>query len=65
MKKSELKAIAIKGEDSRLQFKQEIRNPILVPMIANKRDRLLEVLEKRMQQKTTSTPVFTIRWRVI
>lgn len=26
MKKSELKAIAQKGEDSRLQFKQDIRN---------------------------------------
>lgn len=30
MKKSELKAIAIKGEDSRLQFKQDISNPLLV-----------------------------------
>ena len=26
MKKSELKAIAVNGEDSRLQFKQDIRN---------------------------------------
>ena len=34
MKKRELKAIAIKGEDSRLQFKQNIRNPILVSYIA-------------------------------
>ena len=34
MKKSELKAIAIKGEDCRLQFKQDIRNPILVSYIA-------------------------------
>jgi len=34
MKKKELKAIAIKGEDSRLQFKQDIRNPILVSYIA-------------------------------
>ena len=34
MKKRELKAIAIKGEDSRLQFKQDIRNPILVSYIA-------------------------------
>jgi len=33
--------------------------------IADKRDRLLESLEKRMQQKTTVTPVFTIRWSVI
>ena len=33
--------------------------------IADKRDRLVESLEKRMQQKTTVTPVFTIRWSVI
>lgn len=33
--------------------------------ITQKRDRLVEGLEKRMQQKTTATPVFTIRWRVI
>jgi len=34
-------------------------------VIAEKRDRLVESLEKRMQQKTTITPVFTIRWSVI
>jgi len=34
MKKRELKAIAIKGEDSHLQFKQNIHNPILVSYIA-------------------------------
>lgn len=33
--------------------------------IAEKRDHLLESLEKRLQQKTTVTPVFTIRWSVI
>ena len=33
--------------------------------IADKRDRLVEALEKRMQQQTITTPVFTIRWRVI
>lgn len=33
--------------------------------IAEKRDRLVESLEKRMQQKTTVSPVFTIRWSVI
>ena len=32
--------------------------------IAAKRDRLVESLEKRMQQKATATPVFTIRWSV-
>jgi hypothetical protein len=33
--------------------------------IIDKRDRLVEALEKRMQQKTTATPIFTIRWSVI
>jgi hypothetical protein len=33
--------------------------------IAEKRDRLVEALEKRMQQETTASPIFTIRWRVI
>ena len=33
--------------------------------IAEKRDRLIDALEKRMQQKTTTTPIFTIRWKVI
>jgi len=33
--------------------------------ISEKRDRLVESLEKRLQQKTTVTPLFTIRWRVI
>ncbi len=32
--------------------------------IALKRDRLVDSLEKRMRQKTTITPLFTIRWRV-
>jgi len=32
--------------------------------IADKRDRLVSELEKRMMQKTTCTPVFTIRWKV-
>lgn len=32
--------------------------------IAEKRDHLVESLEKRMQQKTIATPVFTIRWSV-
>lgn len=32
--------------------------------IAEKRDRLVEALEKRMEQKTTITPVFTIKWKV-
>lgn len=33
--------------------------------IAEKRDRLVEGLEKRMKQKTTTTPLFTIRWKVV
>lgn len=32
--------------------------------IAEKRDRLIEALEKRMEQKTKTTPLFTIRWSV-
>ena len=32
--------------------------------IAAKRDTLVAALEKRMQQKTTVTPLFTIRWSV-
>ena len=32
--------------------------------ISEKRDRLVESLEKRMRQKTEVTPVFTIRWKV-
>lgn len=32
--------------------------------ISQKRDSLVESLEKRLQQKTTVTPVFTIRWTV-
>lgn len=33
--------------------------------IAEKRDRLVDSLEKRMHQKTTINPVFTIRWAVV
>ncbi len=33
--------------------------------ITAKRDQLVEKLVKRMQQRTTITPVFTIRWRVV
>jgi len=33
--------------------------------IAAKRDKLVDLLEKRLRQKTTITPVFTIRWKVI
>jgi len=32
--------------------------------IAEKRDQLIEALERRMKQKTTIKPVFTIRWEV-
>ena len=34
MKKSELKAVAARGEDSQLQFKRDIRNPILASYAA-------------------------------
>ena len=33
--------------------------------IADKRDELVETLEKRMRQKTTTKHIFTIRWRII
>lgn len=33
--------------------------------IADKRDQLVEALEKRMERKATSTPLFTVRWRVV
>jgi SNF2 family DNA or RNA helicase len=33
--------------------------------IMEKRDRLIDGLEKRMQQQTTSEPLFTIRWAVV
>lgn len=33
--------------------------------IVEKRDRLVHALERRMQQKTQITPLFTIRWTVI
>lgn len=33
--------------------------------IAEKRDRLVDSLEKRMHQKSTINPVFTIRWAVV
>lgn len=33
--------------------------------ITAKRDTLVDALEKRMQQKTRTAPVFTIRWQVI
>jgi hypothetical protein len=33
--------------------------------IAGKRDRLIDALEKRMQQRTSSKELFTIRWAVV
>ena len=33
--------------------------------IAQKRDELIAALERRMSQKTTSEPLFTIAWQVI
>ena len=33
--------------------------------ISEKRDRLIDALEKRMQQKTKFTPLFTIQWSVV
>ncbi len=33
--------------------------------IAEKRDQLIDGLQRRMSQKTKSTPLFTIQWRVV
>jgi len=33
--------------------------------IAEKRDRLIDGLQRRMSQKTATTPLFTIQWRVV
>jgi hypothetical protein len=33
--------------------------------IAEKRDKLIDGLQRRMKQKTATTPLFTIRWRVV
>ena len=33
--------------------------------IAGKRDRLIDALEKRMQQRTSNNELFTIRWTVV
>ena len=33
--------------------------------VAERRDRLIDALEKRMQQRTTVEPQFTIRWQVV
>ncbi len=33
--------------------------------IAEKRDKLIDGLQKRMSQKTATTPLFTIRWAVV
>lgn len=48
------------------KLKRRLREQIfqLEDDIAAKRDRLVDALEKRMQQKTTTTPLFAIRWRV-
>ena len=33
--------------------------------IAEKRDQLIDRLQKRMSQKTTTTPLFMIQWKVV
>jgi predicted nuclease with TOPRIM domain len=49
------------------QSKRRLRQRIfeIEDEIASKRDALVAALEKRMQQKTEITPLFTIRWSVI
>lgn len=59
---------SLQGEIAKLERKKRtLRERIfdIEDEIAEKRDRLVESLEKRMQQKTTVTLVFTIRWSVI
>ena len=58
----------LQEEISRLERKKRLQRERIFDIedeIAEKRDRLVESLEKRLQQKTTVTPVFTIRWSVI
>ncbi|KAF0158961.1 MAG: SNF2-like protein [Syntrophaceae bacterium] len=52
-----------KLEKTRRQQQQRIFD--IEDEIAAKRDNLILQLTKRMQQKTTVTPVFTIRWQVV
>jgi hypothetical protein len=58
---------SIQEEITRLERKKRtLREKIfdIEDEIAAKRDTLVGALEKRMQQKTTVTPLFTIRWSV-
>lgn len=57
----------IQEEITRLERKKRtLREKIfdIEDEISAKRDALVAALEKRMQQKTTVTPLFTIRWSV-
>lgn len=47
--------------------KRKLRERIfdLQDEIVKKRDLLVGALEKRMEQKTTAIPLFTIRWKVL
>jgi superfamily II DNA or RNA helicase len=58
----------LQEEISRLERKKRsLREKIfdIEDEINEKRDRLVEALAKRMQQKTTITPLFTLKWRVV
>ena len=59
----EIQAKIRKLEKKKRRLRQKIFD--IEDEIEEKRDQLIDALEKRMQQKTTSTPLFTIRWRVI
>ncbi len=52
-----------KLEKTRRQQQQKIFD--IEDEIATKRDSLIEQLTKRMKQRTTVTPLFTIKWQVI
>lgn len=49
----------------RLQRRQRQQIFDVEDEIAEKRDKLIEALERRLSQKTTVEPLFTIRWRVV
>ena len=47
------------------EFAKEILPVNIEDEIEEKRDHLIDALEKRMHQKTENFPLFTIRWSVI
>ena len=50
-------------EKKQRQQRQQIF--VVEDQIADRRDKLIEGLQRRMRQKTATAPLFTIRWRVV